>query len=75
MMEELAESEPMYSLLPWIKSSQFLGYCVNVFGFMKEKNGNLGLPSSERYQVPISAETVCDRYKLSVTVTNFMLQT
>ena len=37
MMAELAESEPVYSLLPHIKKIQFSSNCVIKFGFRKGK--------------------------------------
>ena len=49
MMAELAESEPVYSLLPWIKNYLFSRDCVIAFVFRKGKTVNLGVPSSERY--------------------------
>ena len=51
MMAELAEIEAVYSLMPWIKISQFSIDCVVGFGCRKGKNGNLVVPSSELYPV------------------------
>ena len=51
MIAELAESEPVYSLLQLIKNIIFSRVCAIVFGFGKRKTGNLGVPSSECYPV------------------------
>ena len=51
MMAVPAESEPVFSLLPWIKNSQFTRDGVFAFGFRNRKTGNLGGPSSHNFSV------------------------
>ena len=40
-MAELAENEPVHSLLSWMKNNFFLRDCVFAFGRMKVKTGIL----------------------------------
>ena len=42
MTAQLAESEPVYSLLPGIKTFKFSRDCVVPLGFSKRKTGNIG---------------------------------
>ena len=50
-MADLAESEHVYRLLPFIKKSQFPRDCVIEFDLRKVRTVKLGVPSSECYLV------------------------